>query len=606
MMKLARVFFGSLLVLSLGFAWLPLAGAQDAAPGEASIPFDTPLAKYKDKEITLGYFITYLGEKLQYLGRLEGEDRGKFLDEQLAQVFLEHFIYDMAIEKGQAEDPEYIRGKKKEEDSWLSYFLIKTQFRDQVKISDEEVQKRYETEKEKYFVPAQFTFWHIFTQTIDLPEEAAAKAKANAEAALALIKAGSDFVEVAELYSESTNKGRIMGPFKPREVDPANAINPTIEDALLKLKAEEVSEIIQTKYGYEILKLKEFNPSHYRGVDEVKPAIERTLYNEKFNAWKEEFLTTHWEKAVTVYKPELLQQAEADPQTVVAEVFGEKITLGNFAPADFQPRTGESSDDQQKRLINRLRGEMIFNQIAAKIARDSKYDTIPRYIYETQKTIIQKAASAWWKKFASEEIAKDPIRDEEIADAYEQYPKFFMKPQLVHAYEMTFPIQAPESDSKYEQYKAQMSTMEKAQKAIERLQKGEAFADVAKEVSQSETAAKGGDLGMIDGSTTLLPRQVISELFKLNPGEFSSVPVKDGEAYYVVLCAEKPEQESLTKDDPEAQPKIEQLVHYLRGKALFEEYSKKLVEPEKIEVLYKDFHTLDPMKVTQVSMDLPQ
>ena len=76
----------------------------------------------------------------------------------------------------------------------------------------------------------------------------------RADAALAELKAGADFAAVANKYSDDAGTKGTGGEFGFM-VDPANRdISPVTTDALFKLKAGQISEIINTGYTLQILK----------------------------------------------------------------------------------------------------------------------------------------------------------------------------------------------------------------------------------------------------------------------------------------------------------------------------------------------------------------
>lgn len=573
------------------------------------VPYTTPFVRYKDKEFNLGYFMTYMGESMQNWPKVDPEKKNKVLQDLVKQMVFEHLVYDMAIKDGQDKDPEYLIGNRELEHSWLAYYVAQNLFTKKLMVSDEDIKSRYEIEKPRFFKQAEFSFWHIFTQTVDRNEEQQKKAYAAAEAALALIKAGSDFEEVAKTHSESLNKGQLMGPFKTRQEDPENAINETLEKKLLSLKNGEVSEIIQTKYGYEILKLKEFAPAHYLPVEEVKDTLRRLVAREKEEAWKENFIKEHWQEAVTLYKPELITDEKSGPDTVVLEIYGEKITkesLSTHSGINPQPKKEEKPEDAQKRLEKELKLSVIFGYMATKVGHEAKYDTIPRYVYETGKTRIQKAANFWWKKYLDRNVMVKDVTEEEKKSAFEQYPDYFLKPSLVHAAEMTFKIPEVTAESKYETYKIQNQALEKAKKAFARVKNGEKFEDVAREMSESATAAKGGDLGLISNKSTALPTALVSSVYRMKDGELSDEPVKDGQNYYIIKCIEKPKPESMKIDDPEAQDRIKKVVNYIRGRNFYKEFNAKLVNPDEIKILYPEFATIELNQIEPVSNELPK
>jgi parvulin-like peptidyl-prolyl isomerase len=77
-------------------------------------------------------------------------------------------------------------------------------------------------------------------------------AKKQAESILAEIKGGADFAETAKKYSEDTDnasKGGDLGTIEK------NQMVPQFEEAAYKLNVGEVSDVVETVYGYHIIKV---------------------------------------------------------------------------------------------------------------------------------------------------------------------------------------------------------------------------------------------------------------------------------------------------------------------------------------------------------------
>jgi peptidyl-prolyl cis-trans isomerase SurA len=106
------------------------------------------------------------------------------------------------------------------------------------------------------------------------PEEAAARAKE----ALAELKAGIRFVDVVKKYSDapSAKDDGDLGFFKT-----GTKLDPSLAVAIDKLDVGETTEPIETKYGYEIIKLMERISPGIPTFDEVEQHVENFLYNEK-------------------------------------------------------------------------------------------------------------------------------------------------------------------------------------------------------------------------------------------------------------------------------------------------------------------------------------
>jgi len=96
---------------------------------------------------------------------------------------------------------------------------------------------------------------------------------------------GCDFGGLAKIYSEGpgAEQGGAMGYMKRGD------LMPQIEDAIFKLKDQEISGVIQTSAGYHIFKVVDRKPAKIRTLnearDDVEGAIFRQKVNEKIKAW---------------------------------------------------------------------------------------------------------------------------------------------------------------------------------------------------------------------------------------------------------------------------------------------------------------------------------
>jgi parvulin-like peptidyl-prolyl isomerase len=104
------------------------------------------------------------------------------------------------------------------------------------------------------------------------PEKKLAKEKLAKE-----IKAradqGEDFVKLAKLYSDDpgvkSNEGELTLPRGRAE--------PEFETAAFALKPNQISDIVETKYGYHIIKMLEKIPAHHQQFAEVEEKIKDHL-----------------------------------------------------------------------------------------------------------------------------------------------------------------------------------------------------------------------------------------------------------------------------------------------------------------------------------------
>jgi len=157
--------------------------------------------------------------------------------------------------------------------------FIEKKYADKMTVSDAEAQKFYDDNLEKYFKkPESARASHIL---IGIDEKAAPeerkKAKEKAEALLKRIKAGEDFAALAKSDSScpSASQGGDLGSFSRGQM-----VAP-FEKATFALKKGEVSGVVETQFGYHIIKLTEKQEASAEKFADVKAKIADFLKREK-------------------------------------------------------------------------------------------------------------------------------------------------------------------------------------------------------------------------------------------------------------------------------------------------------------------------------------
>ncbi|MDR2351410.1 MAG: peptidylprolyl isomerase [Endomicrobium sp.] len=144
------------------------------------------------------------------------------------------------------------------------------EIREKIKASDNEIQNYYNENKSIFEKPIAYTVRHILV--LD---------KETAQNAYKKLKNGAKFEQIAKEVSKDTTaqNGGLLGPVKQGE------LVPEFEAVALKLKNNEMSEIIETCYGFHIIfKLSEQKLSHI-SFDDAKENIKRILEKDKFDTW---------------------------------------------------------------------------------------------------------------------------------------------------------------------------------------------------------------------------------------------------------------------------------------------------------------------------------
>ncbi len=128
-----------------------------------------------------------------------------------------------------------------------------------VNISEEEIDAAYNEDKTA-------TVRHILLMTQKKTDEQKKEAYAKIEGLLKRAKAGEDFAELAKQYSEdpgSKEKGGLYENF------PRGQMVPPFDNAAFNVPVGELSDIVETSYGYHILKIESRNKED-RARDLVK------------------------------------------------------------------------------------------------------------------------------------------------------------------------------------------------------------------------------------------------------------------------------------------------------------------------------------------------
>jgi len=183
--------------------------------------------------------------------------------------------------------------------------LMESQWGDKTNVSDEEAKKFYDSNVKEFTKPEMVRASHILalSQPKDPnadPNEVKAAAKAKAEKLLKLVKDGGDFAAIAKENSEdpgSASKGGDLG-FFPR----GKMVKP-FEDAAFAMKPGQISDLIQTNYGYHIIKVTDHNDASVTPFEQVKAQIVAQLSGEKKNAIIKQYIQSLKDKAKIEYAP---------------------------------------------------------------------------------------------------------------------------------------------------------------------------------------------------------------------------------------------------------------------------------------------------------------
>jgi len=163
-----------------------------------------------------------------------------------------------------------------------------------VTVTDAEAKKFYDENQDKFKQSESVRASHILCGVdAKASTEEKQKARDKAEGLLKKIKAGEDFATLAKSDSTcpSSAKGGDLGSFGRGQM-----VKP-FEDAAFALKPGEVSGVVETQFGYHIIKLTEKKGAETVKFDDVKGKITDYLKNQKIQKGIDELLTNLRSKA---------------------------------------------------------------------------------------------------------------------------------------------------------------------------------------------------------------------------------------------------------------------------------------------------------------------
>jgi peptidyl-prolyl cis-trans isomerase C len=287
------------------------AAAKPAATEEATLSPEAPIATVNGSPVSKGEYDRALQAYLRNVARVTGGMQGQvkepseqmkadvleqLVDRELLYQESKKFPWDKSAEETTAE-LEKIKARFPDEAAFqkalASDNLTEAALKDlvgrqvsvrhyvgeeispKVKVTDEDVAKFYKENEDKFAMPEQVHCSHILIRVAeDAKAEEKDAARKKTEAIRERCVKGEDFAALAKELSEdpgSAAKGGDLGFFAKQQMVAPFA------DAAFALKPDEISPVVETRFGYHIIKLHERKAASKRSLDEVKDQIQGYL-----------------------------------------------------------------------------------------------------------------------------------------------------------------------------------------------------------------------------------------------------------------------------------------------------------------------------------------
>jgi peptidyl-prolyl cis-trans isomerase C len=242
---------------------IALAGCSGKGGSEAkkeTKPTGPVLAEVAGTTITVDSFKKEMENLPPYLKPMTETADGK--KEMLETMIIRELILQEAAKAGLENSPA-VKDKLEELKKRLVVeAYLKQKVEEQAKVSDEELKKFYEANKDKFKTGDQVKASHILVKT-----------EKEAKDVQAQLKSGASFEELAKKYSTdgAAAKGGDLGWFSK------GSMIPEFENVAFAMKEGQTSDIVKTKFGYHIIKLTGKRGAGVRTFDEVKDQIKAAI-----------------------------------------------------------------------------------------------------------------------------------------------------------------------------------------------------------------------------------------------------------------------------------------------------------------------------------------
>jgi len=479
------------------FSFTPgVAGAASSRPAKAD---PTVLAHVNDDEITikqmLAVFTNRHGGHAKFLGGKE--EARNFLDIMIEDRLFIQEAYLIGLD----DDPTAKALVREFGNSKASALLIKREIEEKSKPSTDEIK----------------AIWQNELRTVRRVQQIVVDRKQEAEEIRVSLVSGVEFESLARSCSvdaSGRNGGNLIVGW--------GRMDPEWERVVFPLEPGDLSPVIETKDGYEIiLVVDRLDSDEVRPeFDKVSKDIEGILSTRKLDARKAEFSGELWARYGAVVQPidlapaALLRTLESSPETVVAKWDGGELTLKELADAGelrgwevLPPR--KAAVEVDTRLRATVNGELVILE-----ANNRKLADEPELAaeIETYEDLVVESLL-----FRDKIFRTLTVTDEEGREYFEEHRDEFKQPEERHVAHILVPTEADAARVRAE------------------IAAGAEFGDVAKTNSRDfASALSGGDLGWI---TEQKVPPSFKEVLSMSAGDLSK-PMKSESGWHIVKLLE--------------------------------------------------------------------
>lgn len=302
----------------------------------------------------------------------------------------------------EASKARYQIGEKRQ----VRYFILNDKDAGSVTVDDNDLQRYYSDNQNAYRVPERARARHILIKMPasgpdgKIDPKAVDAARAKAADILKQIRGGADFAELAKKYSDdrgdaknpgSAEKGGELGWFDRGQMVPE------FDKKSFEQKPGEISELVQTQYGFHIIQTEEKQNARVKPFSEVKAEIAPVVLGLKKSAHLEKAVAT----ALDAAQKQSLDKAAAQRGTQVIEsnLVGRGDALPGIGVAQDVMAAIFAAPEKSPQFTRYSQGYVIYQVTKVEPPRAASFDEVKTRVTEDFKA--QRAQELLQRKLAA-------------------------------------------------------------------------------------------------------------------------------------------------------------------------------------------------------------
>ena len=210
----------------------------------------------------------------------------KEIDTTVERIKEARLLTDEQLREGLAAQGITMEEYRKEiESQILRTKLVNREVKSKIVITEADIKSYYDSHQEKYAGDKKYYIWNLFIKASGVDKD---EAHREIKAVENRLKQGTPFKTVVQDLAESSAavQGTDLGLYRIDE------LSAELQDVVVKLKADEFSEILETSFGFQIIYVQNIEDTPAKPIEEVEAEIQELLYNEfvddRYQVWLEE------------------------------------------------------------------------------------------------------------------------------------------------------------------------------------------------------------------------------------------------------------------------------------------------------------------------------